>query len=107
MLIKPRVEIYNVDEKQYIVCDNKVYEIDKYTDLSPINTLSRHNGNLVVTRNRDYGGCGRNAFKPEKNVPLSMWLIEVHAKPALCAFCDDNAVAFEIAPVCKSCHSTL
>jgi hypothetical protein len=32
------------------------------------------------TRSRDFGGCGKDAVKPEKNVPYGTWLREVGAE---------------------------
>lgn len=62
------------------VC-GKAYRIDAQRDMSPANTIRRSSsGILVCDRRRDFGGCGKDAVKLEINVPLVVWLQEIHAE---------------------------
>jgi hypothetical protein len=62
-----------------IAVDGELYKIDGLYDVTPINSLRRCDGRLVVDRKRDFGGCGKDAVKLETNVPLAVWLQEMYA----------------------------
>ena len=81
---RPRVTVEKQGSGDYLLTVNdSTYCIDRLlvTGVDNIAKTIRRNDNaeLVCDRPRDFGGCGRNAMKLEKNVPLSVWLREVYA----------------------------
>jgi hypothetical protein len=71
-------------DKHVCVTWNDINYIVNRRDLGPegVPTPYWHEATsqYCCTRCRDFGGTGRNAVKPEKNVPFVRWLHEVHAK---------------------------
>ena len=58
---------------------------------------------LVVDRKRDFGGCGKDAYKLECGVPMIGWFQEYMIEPAKCEFCGVPATTFDLAPTCNEC----
>lgn len=101
------VSIDMIDGHWYVRLSGNVYRIDGWRPANiVIGTVTRrHDGVLVCSRSRDFGGCGKDAVKVEENVPLTVWLREVRAERQECEFCGDPATQVELAPVCDACHS--
>jgi len=85
MARKKKTPLFEVETKdsKYVVkingCDGK-YLINRVFDISPLYTLEKNKtGELVVSRNVDFGGLGKDAIKREKNIPLKVWLNSVYA----------------------------
>lgn len=79
-----RIEAKHLDNQQMVInWMGKEYLVEKimlYPDGIPVPYRNPQNGAWCVTRSRDFGGCGRNAIKKEKNVPVAAWLRDIHAR---------------------------
>lgn len=77
---KPPYSVSNDNSGNHLIdVDGVVYKIDKFYDVTPIHSIRRYDGRLVIDRNRNFGGCGKDAMKLETNVPLTVWLQEMYA----------------------------
>ncbi len=79
---KPKVSILrSSDNENWLQIEDKTFTVSKGYDLSPIYTAKFNDkGNIVVDRPRDFGGCGKDAVKMQKNVPINLWLREINAR---------------------------
>ncbi len=90
--------------------ENRVFMVvpqdQKYIqEVLPSLRYDRSKDMLVVDRKRDFGGCGKDAYKLECGVPLIGWLQESMIEAAKCEFCGVPATTFDMAPTCDACSS--
>ena len=79
-ITKPKFSVGSDSAGNHIIdVDGGVYKVAQHYDVTPIKSLRRYDGRLVVDRKRDFGGCGKDALKLETNVPLTIWLQEMYA----------------------------
>lgn len=72
--------LYSDGRHHLVRIEKEYYLIDKFMGSEGVvASIERVKGKLICCRARDFGGCGKDAMKPEKNVPVGVWLSECYA----------------------------